>query len=956
MAGQETLIYIEENDQKNAGISAKKFTKEDVQNRAYYNTLGANLVKKYLASENIDVSETYNIHSIQKILEELDISDIMLKNIHIDVRIIFNENYIFIPKSHFDYDILPDIYVVLLMSNDKKYTKLLGFFEPKLINKNNQNEEYYFIEKEKLSPAENLKTFISNFNGNTTQKLSDSDTDESSMLFLSLIDHDIEESRKKQLLKNLTKSAALRDRLIEFENFELLAYNAENSEEVNKAEFLEMSDITFDAAATATAAALQEFTTAKANEQIAKQNDIENSFTNLERSIPDFTPENADLTIDEYESEFLNMSVEPLQVEPELKETPATEDVHIKETSNLLSDEPVDFDSLEKVVDDTNIQLNQNIDLDSDSNTINFEEFQALSPTKNNTKESLPQETMDLNDITISPQEKHEPVVSETNTIDFDTLEPVRNSSNKQSAATEPDTLDFDDIKTDISEELTISNLAEPELELESLDDLALDSTDELPSDNQKAQTETKFETAKLEELEESSDILLNENMPEELSLDENMTIDNDLIETKTSENVENIDFDNIKQALKEDTDDNANEKFSTNTEETVNLEELTPLSIEASDEITEEDKELDAMLATENLTSDTTENQQEQQPITTDIEKQTPQENDSSEIVSLEDLKELGLEVDDSNSPAEETQEDVNTGDLISEIDDLLGSQNNDSEQKIQESNEDNTDNTQNKLEMLFNLGDTQNTEDEDSEEYEDNTYINQDKVSAPEKGKKAIIVAAALVTVLAAVAGTGLFLKNKNGSDADVLAQNPIGNDPINTPTPEAVQEPIANNNDLMSNTPIQEPQAPKSAPKAQKPAPAPANTTAKPAPAANKAGVPTPYISVRSLTWEVPDYLSYSDKVKKYLQTAGKSIRLTLSSDLLLATEYAYSNQVRVEAKLKNDGTVEDIKITKSSGSNQINEIVLRTVKDTLNVVKPAPGEIPNNNFKLGLIINF
>ena len=88
---------------------------------------------------------------------------------------------------------------------------------------------------------------------------------------------------------------------------------------------------------------------------------------------------------------------------------------------------------------------------------------------------------------------------------------------------------------------------------------------------------------------------------------------------------------------------------------------------------------------------------------------------------------------------------------------------------------------------------------------------------------------------------------------------------------------------------------------------------------------------------------------------MQTAGKSIRLSLSSDLLLATEYAYSNQVKVEIKLKNDGTVQDAQITKSSGSNQINDIVLRTVKDTLNVVKPAPGEIPTPDFKLGLIIN-
>ena len=114
---------VDENDKKEAGINAKHFAKDDVKNRAYYNTLGAQLIKKFLASENVDATNTYNIHSIKKILEEFDIADLMLGNIHIDVRVIFNENFIFIPKSHFKYEILPDIYLVLLMSNDKKYVK-----------------------------------------------------------------------------------------------------------------------------------------------------------------------------------------------------------------------------------------------------------------------------------------------------------------------------------------------------------------------------------------------------------------------------------------------------------------------------------------------------------------------------------------------------------------------------------------------------------------------------------------------------------------------------------------------------------------------------------------------------------------------------------------------------------------------------------------------------------------
>ena len=116
-----------------------------------------------------------------------------------------------------------------------------------------------------------------------------------------------------------------------------------------------------------------------------------------------------------------------------------------------------------------------------------------------------------------------------------------------------------------------------------------------------------------------------------------------------------------------------------------------------------------------------------------------------------------------------------------------------------------------------------------------------------------------------------------------------------------------------------------------------------------------IETPYLEVQKLTWSVPDYLSYNDQFKRYLQTAGKSLKLTLSSDLLLATEYAYSPEMSVDIILAKEGTFKDAKIGLSSGSSQIDGIVLRTVKDTLKVVKPASGEIPTDNFKLGLIIN-
>ena len=111
---------------------------------------------------------------------------------------------------------------------------------------------------------------------------------------------------------------------------------------------------------------------------------------------------------------------------------------------------------------------------------------------------------------------------------------------------------------------------------------------------------------------------------------------------------------------------------------------------------------------------------------------------------------------------------------------------------------------------------------------------------------------------------------------------------------------------------------------------------------------------YLTVKKIQWQVPDYLSYSPNIKSYLQSAGKSIKLGLSSDLLLATEYAYSNMVKINLKMSNSGAVQNASVVTSCGSKEIDNIVLQSVKSTLNVVKPPANEIKTPDFNLTITI--
>ena len=160
------LISIEQTNKTEAEFMSRSFVDKSVKNRAYINALGAELVVKYLKENGIDIGELHNIHSISKILEKIDLSDILLPNIHIDARVVFEEDKIFIPKSHFELNIQPDIYVVAKLNGDFESVELLGYIQADKIDFKNLNDEYYFVEKDKLESVNTLVNYVKNFDSN----------------------------------------------------------------------------------------------------------------------------------------------------------------------------------------------------------------------------------------------------------------------------------------------------------------------------------------------------------------------------------------------------------------------------------------------------------------------------------------------------------------------------------------------------------------------------------------------------------------------------------------------------------------------------------------------------------------------------------------------------------------------------------------------------------------------
>ena len=1043
---QDTLIYVEQEDKSQASAAARGFAQKNIQNRAYINTLGARLAMKYLASEDINISNIYNIHSIKKILEEIDISDVMLPNIHIDVRVVFDENVIFIPKSHFEYNLVPDIYLVFHLAKDISHVKFLGFFEPKLINKNNANNEYYFIEKEKLSPAVDLKKYVENFNGSHQENVSEDDLLNSERIIIAMSDNDITENDKKYLIQQLTKSAELRDKFIEYENFETLSYQAMTDPMIERK----------------TSAAQQD---SLSLEDISDLETIESPADEAVEQTEDFTQGFAEITQEEPLKEIDTVE------ENEQTDTTINDELTISDNFDDFGLEPIeDFSDISLDEDNTEIK-----EVNSDNSgfldtAAELGQAAALGAgaAALGAGVAAAAEGIAAEETAINAAETGAEALNTGLEIIDKGIEIANDLISTDTSAPEP--LSLDDIDTsmldnidyheeEIHEETISLKDVEVPLETEptdfidkidnkiSLDDIKLEPLNEEPENINIEQ-----ETISLKDVDTTGMEVADEEFSEEtISLDNvNTEAVNIVPETDFEENI--MSFDNVDEPVATENDDFMDDVMSF--DDVVEPEELNDNAFEApednsisfdedentssellNNEINEEELNTDEI---ESVTSEPLDNMESAVDEIID-NNELPQENSENESFGKNLLNNLSPEnldnisIDDlglSDDLPSDISDDISSHELLSQIDDLLNSDiaqpsfetsaettNNVQEEpanildeelpSIEESlldteiipdevpvnqhsaadsllesdsddempdtaidelsdfGDEEEQNDEDKLGVLFNDTDAGNDTElpssmEELNEYEDSELPKEPVVpgaalyTKPQLNKKVIIVAAALVTVIAAASAV-MLLKPKGDSSADIepLSKSAEAGvvDGLPGTSPTNIESTIATNVPELEKIPVQEAPKAKTVQAAQ-----PAKELKSAAPVRQKPASSESYLSVNRLVWDVPDALSYSPKMQNYLRTAGKSIKLSLSADLLLATEYAYTNQVKVNIKLSKDGTVQEAKVASGSGSDQIDKIVLQSVKDTLNVVKPPSSEIKTPDFNLSLIIYF
>lgn len=907
---------------KYAKIIAARINSQQQRKRAFASIVALDALADYLLLQDIEVSITKNLFKIAPVNEEFEIADIYYNNWKIDVRVIVDDEFITIPKAHFTYDIVADFYVGIKVDKNLEKAEFVGFIEGKNIDKTISSDKYYLMSPSVLS---SFDEFVELLAQNHSRTADESGHEQFRSFYLSYLDGDIEYISKKNMIKHLINCAECRADFVEFYDFEAIVCNAQNNPEI-------FDDHTLD---------ILGGTIIDDEKYQGKEELID--IRNLDSKSNDVLD-----NLFESDSDTKNSLISLVDDKNSVAETEINSESSDIESEEIQSD-IISLDDLDELFADTEIESSAENNAEETENFEIADEITEIQevPMLSSEDEGFdlleeiekPAEDITETDIVLddSASEDHEDMfelVDEIKPLN-DTLEELSDKTDALDLNQEIMELSLaEDLQVKDSEnELVDNNLPEISSENDSDADILQFSDDEASP----VQEDVPFLNDTQEDLvqiDDSSDMgllsddnditpLMTEDIPD--FVDENETIMDvsgldDADASDINGTIEDLDLSNIKSDIDLDTNDN----------------------VYTAEYESEED-------------SEPLDNGEEQENQILEDAKQKYQE-----MFEYDGEPTIKQEI-----PSFESEEDGNIEGLTEEnsaFEDFIDSGR---QMKVEESNFVNTEDNQ----ISLSDDDLQNEEintlyDEDAEniiksEKEENLaeFINKPDNILDFKSKKMKTLAAYVVgcVVIACLLGASLFKMNKNKAEkfnAQIAGQmqEPINADGDALQMPQEIMPPNGEDiartatanvhkdmNKVMTNVFDENPST----------------------------------VAVTKIAWEVSQGLASNEIFTKYLQIAGKNLQLNLKNDLINATEFAYNDKIKVSIEIGKDNKIKNMEVISSSGSEQIDNIVLQSIKETLKYINvpqlpegdenqlPTEGKLPLVNkdvYNLKIVINF
>ncbi len=238
----------------------------------------------------------------------------------------------------------------------------------------------------------------------------------------------------------------------------------------------------------------------------------------------------------------------------------------------------------------------------------------------------------------------------------------------------------------------------------------------------------------------------------------------------------------------------------------------------------------------------------------------------------------------------------------------------------------------------------DEQNAEYEDDEDSEEE-YDENVKQSSP---KTLVVIVSVLVMICLLGGGAFFFMKNKNN---DNIANNPTDNNAVEIQNQQNIDDMFEQSNDNQNeqmpqeennngenqnqaeNQPQNDGNMPITAPLTESDLLPPQNNNTDVGSAIANAFSPTASsVSFRGLNWFCTSELFSDRTFKAYLQNLDNVLKQNLKTNILNATETPAQDKVSAKFAVDNNGNLKKVVISESSGSDQIDNIVLQSINES------------------------
>lgn len=899
-------LVIDDRARSYAKIYASLLKDEFQRKRAYASIVALYALINAVEKTDNDIQKTMTLFRNPALNEQYEISDVYINNWHVDVRVIVDGDAFLVPKSHYDNDLQPDFYAVIKVDKALSQAQLLGFCETSTATKEPFDYHYYSITLNSLISYDDFLTKVNN------KKLTSFAEDEHEFFrtsYLSLLDEELDVSTKNRLLKHLFGCPLCRTEFCCFTGFEMVNCNIGNYPDLLDDQTLNVigaQDVDKEKYAG------KEETIYIGNDE--NQEQIETPSKQEEQEIEQSAEKIVEVAPKEEQQVEKQEKQEEKEEKEEKEEVPAEKIKNEqKEEAQSEKKEEVQAEEEEKFQDEQKEEPTDEAVSDILDELFNIdEEFVETEPVEEKTIVA-PQPTIsDSGDLEII--EDNSEIKIETPTVQEAPLEIIEDPTGfKPSGELEVINDGLNLTKEDESEVIIVGeeskNFEENDLEIHEdtdeelviLEDSASVVPDEIPSPDDNIQKvivdydeygepiysyitnvgqETLEDTSTAIEPLEEDETILNEEFetyPQEIEEEDLSSINNGAV--RPIEYVQNEDIQNIEE-VSEESAENSSDEILLENEEQEEFEEYS--------------------------------------------------ENDANELPA-------------QNSEFEEYKEDILENDEVEDLDsqDELTSEN--EEEYEEEATDDATE------EEYDEESDAEYNEEYDEEYDEEEDEMPNEKVGKPAKSAN-LALTALLVLLLVIGGGAGAFFFMKKNA-VEPAAPAPTDNN-IEVPTGVAQIDDMF---EAAENGGIEIPQTEDNAQNSQLPPPPnPADVKnetidipklteqdlLKPehrpkdvsATLANAFSPNSNSVSLRAVNWLCSPQLFTDGTFKAYLQNLDNIVKLNLRKNILDATETPQNSTVTVKMAVENSGNLNRVAIAESSGSEQIDNIVLQSINES------------------------